>query len=215
MERNKELKSQMPRICLVSSGDEAGEQSGRLETQLTLLPHHLPCIVQIREKRLSTHELLRLAHRMKLLTLSKKVLLVINERVDIALAAALDGIHLPENGCSPMVLRPLAPTMLFGCSVHSFEASQVAEESGADYLIFGPIFDTPSKRPYGPPQGLEKLRRLCQSTTLPVFALGGVRPENAERCIAEGAYGVAALTLFMDTIRFIDTIEQLYHTVTP
>ncbi len=184
-------------------------------TQLSLLPHPFPCIVQIREKQLNTKELLRVALQIKALALSKETIIIINERLDVALAASLDGIHLPESGCTPAILRPLAPKMLFGCSVHSLEALRNAEESGADYLLFGPVFETPSKRAYGPPQGLQLLGRISHSTSLPVFALGGITPENAAYCMAEGAYGIAALSIFQETTRLVDTIERFYNIVTP
>ena len=133
-----------------------------------------------------------------------------NERADIALAAGLDGVHLPENACSAETLRTFAPGLIYGCSVHSKSAMLIAEESGADYLLFGPVFDTPSKRKYGAPQGLEKLGELCRATSLPVFALGGITPQNAAHCMAEGAYGIAGLSIFQDTARFTETIEQFY-----
>jgi thiamine-phosphate pyrophosphorylase len=214
MEHNKLPGASLPRLYLISSGQE-NPDNGILLEQLNLLPHTLCCMVQIREKQLNAKQLLTLALKARGCALPDGSMLLVNERVDIALAARLDGVHLPESGCYPDKLRPIAPNMIFGCSVHSPESLHIAEKSGADYLLFGPVFDTPSKRKYGAPQGLKKLGQICQSTTLPVFALGGVTPENGALCMAEGAYGIAGLSIFQDTSQFVDTLEQFYRIVSP
>jgi thiamine-phosphate pyrophosphorylase len=198
----------LPRLYLISNGNGNSDGGALLLEQLHLLTAFLPCIIQIREKKLEAKELMDLALKARAAKSSDKSLLLINERADIALAAGLDGVHLPEKACSAMALRTFAPGLIYGCSVHSALSLRIAEESGADYLLFGPVFDTPSKRKYGPPQGLENLEALCQATSLPVFAVGGINPENAARCIAKGAYGIAGISIFQDTTRFIKTIEQ-------
>lgn len=205
----------LPRIYIISSGEEGDDKGKRLLNQLARLPRSLPCMVQIREKKLSAKELLTLALKAREIELPEGTLLLMNERLDLALTADLDGVHLPENACSAKVLRPLAPKLIYGCSVHSLSALRIAEESGADYLLFGPVFDTPSKRVYGAPQGLEKLGAICQKTSLPVFALGGITPKNATLCMAKGAYGIAALSLFQEKIRLAETIEELYLHLNP
>ncbi|MFZ4525042.1 MAG: thiamine phosphate synthase [Chlorobium sp.] len=215
MEHNKLQGTPLPHLCLISSGQENPDNGTLLLEQLNLLPRTLPCMVQIREKQLNAKQLLTLALKAKRCTMPDGSMLLVNERVDIALAANLDGVHLPESGCYPDKLRPFAPNMIFGCSVHSPESLHIAEKSGTDYLLFGPVFDTPSKRKYGAPQGLEKLGQICRSTTLPVFALGGITPENGALCMAEGAYGIAGLSIFQDTSRFVDTLEQFYRIVCP
>lgn len=210
MVQKRELQKALPRIYLISSGYEHPENESLLLRQLGLLPCSIGCMVQIREKQLNAMQLLTLALRARESGLSEKNLILVNERVDIALAAALDGVHLRESGCSPDVLRSVAPNMIFGCSVHSPESLCTAEKSGADYILFGPVFDTPSKRMYGAPQGLKKLGNICSSTTLPVFALGGITPENGALCMAEGAYGIAGLSIFQNTSRLVDILEQFY-----
>ena len=215
MEHNKLQGTPLPHLYLISSGQENSYSETLLLEQLNLLPRTLCCIVQIREKQLNAKQLLTLALKARGCALPYGSMLLVNERIDIALAARLDGVHLPESGCYPDKLRPIAPNMIFGCSVHSPESLHIAEKSGADYLLFGPVFDTPSKRKYGAPQGLEKLGQICQSTTLPVFALGGITPENGVHCMAEGAYGIAGLSIFQDTSRFVDTLEQFYRIVSP
>ncbi len=215
MHSNRTKTAPLPRIYLVSSGVESAENGKLLLNQLTRLPRSLSCMVQIREKKLSAKELLTLALKAREIELHENTLLLMNERLDLALAASLDGVHLPENACSVKVLRPLAPKLIYGCSAHSLSAMRIAEEAGADYLLFGPVFDTPSKRVYGAPQGIEKLEAICQATSLPVFALGGITPKNAPLCMAKGAYGIAALSLFQDSFRFADTIEELYFNMNP
>ena len=200
----------LPRLFIVSSGEENTDNGILLLNQLNLLPRSLPCMIQIREKQLEAKELLTLSLNARAIELPEGSLLLMNERADIALAAGLDGVHLPEQACSARTLRTFAPGLIYGCSVHSKSAMLIAEESGADYLLFGPVFDTPSKRKYGAHQGLEKLGELCRATSLPVFALGGITPQNAAHCMAEGAYGIAGLSIFQDTARFTETIEQFY-----
>ncbi len=215
MNGNRTKNNHLPRLYLISSGEEMAGSDTLLLNQLALLPRSHPCMVQIREKKLSTKELLTLALKARKIELPEGTFLLMNERVDLALAASLDGVHLPENACSAKVLRTLAPKLIYGCSVHSPSALRVAEEAGADYLLFGPVFDTPSKRIYGAPQGLEKLGALCRATSLPVFALGGITQKNAALCMTKGAYGIAALSLFRDTARLADTIEELYLQLNP
>ena len=204
----------LPRIYLISSGEENSDP-GRLIRQLNLLPSFMPCIVQIREKNLEAKQLLTLALQARKIQLPTGSLLLCNERADVALAAGLDGVHLPENACPTDKLQAFASNFIFGCSIHSQKALHIAEQSGADYLLFGPVFDTPSKRKYGAPQGLKKLGEFCRTTSLPVYALGGVTPRNAALCMAEGAYGTAGLSIFQETARLIETIEQFYRILYP
>jgi len=210
MKHNRKKETPLPRLHLISSGKESSDTSTPLLNQLSLLPGSFPCMVQIREKQLNAKELLNLALKARAIKAPEGTLLLINERADIALAAGLDGVHLPESGGSASKLRPFTPGMIYGYSVHSASALRMAEESGADYLLFGPVFDTPSKRRYGAPQGLEKLGALCRSTSLPVFALGGISPMNARFCMDKGAYGIAGISLFQERSRLAEIIEQLY-----
>jgi thiamine-phosphate pyrophosphorylase len=202
--------SPLPRLCLISSGEETAENDTLLLKQLNLLSRSLPCMIQVREKKLEANKLLILALKARAIELPEGTLLLMNERADIAITARFDGVHLPENACSAKALRTFAPGLIYGCSVHSTAALRIAEESDADYLIFSPVFDTPSKRKYGAPQGLKKLGELCQATSLPVFALGGITPQNAAHCMAEGAYGVAGLSIFQDTAKFAETLDQFH-----
>ncbi len=215
MEHKKLQLTPLPRLYLISSGEEPFNLGTKLLEQLKRLPPALPCMVQIREKHLEARALFSLALQAQKIMLPEGTLLLLNERTDIAFAVGLQGVHLQENSLAPNRLRSFFPKLLFGKSVHSLAAARIAEETGADYLLFGPIFDTPSKRRYGSPQGLEKLGELCQKTSLPVFAIGGITPWNAASCRAEGAYGVAALSIFRDSTGLSETIEQFYRALYP
>ncbi|MEI6757413.1 MAG: thiamine phosphate synthase [Chlorobium sp.] len=215
MVQNKLQQTPLPRLLLVSSGEEDPDNGSRLLAQLKLLSGLNACMVQIREKQLTALQLFVLAQKAREIKLPEGTLLLMNERTDIALACGLDGVHLPENAPPLDKLRLIGPQLLFGCSVHSVESARIAEESGADYLLFGPVFDTPSKRKYGAPQGLEKLGELCRKTTLPVFAIGGITPMNALTCLDEGAYGTAALTIFRESRGFIENIEKFNRILYP
>jgi thiamine-phosphate pyrophosphorylase len=154
--------------------------------------------VQLREKDLGGRELLELARKMRALASRYGAKLLINDRADIALAAGADGVHLGEASIPPEEARRLlGPGKLIGCSAHSAERLAAAEAGGADFAVFGPVYFTPSKAPYGPPLGVDTLRRACASVRIPVFALGGVGAENIEEVIAAGADGVAMISAIL------------------
>jgi thiamine-phosphate pyrophosphorylase len=98
---------------------------------------------------------------------------------------------------------------LTGVSCHSLESAQADERSGADYIFFGPVFATPSKASFGPPQGTELLQQVCRTVSIPVLAIGGITPENAGSCCDAGAAGIAAIRLFQDAVDPIGTIQRL------
>lgn len=114
---------------------------------------------------------------------------------DVALASRLQlGVHLPEDGLATSeARRELGPNALIGRSTHSVDSAQRAQAEGADFVTFGPIYETASKRGYGPPQGLSRLSEVCAAVSIPVFALGGVDVSRAAGCRAAGAHGLAAI----------------------
>ncbi|NTU97342.1 MAG: thiamine phosphate synthase [Chlorobiaceae bacterium] len=199
----------LPHILIISGGKESPGEESHVSGLLECLPEHIPCMVQIREKHLMAGSLYNLASSAAKKPRPEGRLLLVNERADIAYAAGLDGVHLPEHACSPSILKAAGFPMICGCSVHSIESARLAEDSGADYLLFGPVFDTPSKRIFGKPQGLEKLETLCRSTTLPVFAVGGITPSNGLFCKENGAWGCAGISLFLDRTSLAETLERL------
>jgi thiamine-phosphate pyrophosphorylase len=159
--------------------------------------------IQLREKDLSARELADLAGG-ALRCIAGAAALLINDRLDIACACRASGVHLGERSLPVQEARQLAGLrcagrdFLVGASVHSLEAAQEAESEGADYVIFGPIFATPSKDTFGAPQGLAKLREVCQRVAIPVLAIGGITVETASECLSAGASGIAAIRLFQD-----------------
>jgi thiamine-phosphate pyrophosphorylase len=132
-----------------------------------------------------------------------RVRIIVNDRLDIALATDAGGVHLGEQSLPPRQAVRLLQWLerqdfLIGASCHSPEAAKEAERGGADYLFFGPVFATPSKAAYGAPQGLDRLSEVCGAVTLPVLAIGGITQENAAACLSAGASGIAAIRLFQD-----------------
>ena len=140
--------------------------------------------------------------------------ILINDRLDVALAADAGGVHLGEQSLPPQEARRLVQSFqredfLVGASCHSLEAAKAAERGAADYLFFGPVFATPSKASYGAPQGLARLREVCRAVALPVLAIGGITLENAAACLSAGASGIAAIRLFQDASDLPALVEAL------
>jgi thiamine-phosphate pyrophosphorylase len=155
-------------------------------------------LFQIREKNLPTRVLYDLVNRAAKITRGSATELLVNDRFDVALAAGAAGVHLTSSSLPARVLRAVCgPELLIGASTHSLEDALDARDSGADFAVFGPVFETESKRVYGPPQGLEKLRQVTSALSgFPVLAIGGVNVDNAEKCFAAGASGFAGISWF-------------------
>ena len=134
------------------------------------------------------------------ITRGNKTRLLVNDRADVARAAGADGVHLTAHSLPADVVRDICgPEFLIGVSTHSLAEAQAARGSGADFVVFGPVFETESKRAFGPPQGLAKLRKVTrQLDGFPVLAIGGITLENAAECFAAGASGIAGISLFND-----------------
>ena len=155
-------------------------------------------LFQIREKNLSARVLYELVTRATKITRGSSTRLLVNDRFDVALAAGADGVHLTSTSLPARVVRGICgPEFLIGASTHSLETARDARDSGADFALFGPVFETESKRGFGPPQGLEKLKQVAgELAGFPVVAIGGITLDNAESCFAAGASGIAGIRLF-------------------
>ncbi|ASQ90593.1 hypothetical protein CHL67_06350 [Prosthecochloris sp. GSB1] len=187
----------LPRLYMVTDGRGLHGGPSSLPDLVRRVASRLPVIVQLREKQLTGLELLALALALRNeIRLGTSSLLCVNERTDIALLCGADGVHFPETSCPVNMAMAPARGLISGKSSHSLQSALEAESEGVDYLFFGPVFETPSKKPFGPPKGLEELGRVCVNVSVPVFAIGGMSPERARRCLDEGAYGVAAISAF-------------------
>jgi thiamine-phosphate pyrophosphorylase len=154
-------------------------------------------LVQLREKDLSARELLSLAMEVKTLARRHNARFLINDRADIALLAAADGVHLTSASYSPEEARKLlGENRLIGVSTHSIEEALAAEKDGADFITFGPVFHTPSKSGMGEPLGIDRLKEAAQKLSIPVFGLGGIDESNVKEVAAAGA-SIALISAIM------------------
>ena len=155
--------------------------------------------VQLREKDLSGAALHELACRLRDVTRRSGALLLINDRIDIALTCEADGVHLPADSFAPAdARRLLGQNRLIGVSTHGIGQAQAAAAGGADFIVFGPVFETPAKRAFGAPVGLDALARAAQAVTQPVLAIGGVRPDRVASVLEHGARGVAVVAAILE-----------------
>lgn len=173
---------------------------GGVELLIELIRRHLAGgvdLIQIREKDLDTRDLLRLTRCVLELPNLHGARILVNSRVDVALASGAHGVHLPGNSIAPARLRSIVPAgFLIGVSCHEIAEVRRAEAEGADLVVYGPMFPPRSKSDSRPAKGVEALEQVCRSVRIPVYALGGVTEANAPRLIAAGAAGVAGISLF-------------------
>jgi thiamine-phosphate pyrophosphorylase len=154
--------------------------------------------VQLREKDLEARALLALARELRAVTREAGAALFVNDRFDVALAAEADGVHLGGRSLAPADVARLAPGLPIAVSAHTrAEVERARACPAVRFAVFGPVWDTPSKRPYGPPLGLEALRAAA-GVGLPLLALGGVTPDRAPSCRAAGAVGVACIRAVLE-----------------
>ena len=161
--------------------------------------------IQLREKDLPTRSLLTMARELSQLTRPSGATLVINDRIDLALVLGTRAVHLPVRGASPSVARRLlGGNALIASSAHSADEAVQAEAAGADFVVLGPIFDTLTKRAFGPPIGLEELQRARRRCRIPLFGIGGITPERVHEVQRAGAHGVAVVSRVMSA----DDVER-------
>jgi thiamine-phosphate pyrophosphorylase len=171
--------------------------------------------VQLREKDLDARALLEHARRLRAITANVGVRLFVNDRVDVALAVGADGVHLGGGALAPADVRAIAPNLTIAMSTHTLaDVARATADDAVAFVVFGPVFETPSKRAFGPPLGTDALRAACTGS-LPVVALGGVTQLNAQQCVAVGAAGVACIRAVLAAPdprqalgRFFEAIER-------
>lgn len=195
-------------VCYVTDGKllgaaaAAGERAANILEKIRTATAAGVDWVQIREKDLPASELLELTR--KAVSAAAGARVIVNDRLDVALAAGAAGAHL---GHASAPTRDIVrwcragnapPEFLIGVSCHSAEEGREAENAGADYVFFGPIFETPSKKSLGSPQGIDRLAAFCCAVGIRVIAIGGVNQENAAACTRAGAAGIAAIRMFQE-----------------
>lgn len=229
-----------PILCYVTDRSAfAGDDAARVQAVLRCARDAAAAAVdwiQIREKKLGTRALLALAEQAEE-TAGGSTRILVNDRLDVALAAGAGGVHLGGSSIpvravvewlaqgsnregghgfsraeeNPAWNGALAPEedFLVGASCHSLAEAQAAAGDGANYIFFGPVFATPSKAAYGQAQGVEKLAEVCRGVRIPVLAIGGITLENAVDCLRAGAAGIAAIRLFQDSTDLAATVRAL------
>jgi thiamine-phosphate pyrophosphorylase len=164
--------------------------------------------VQLREKDLPVRDVLALANDLGRATRAHGARLLINDRADVALAVGADGVQRTHDSLPVAALRLIAPApFLIGASVHSEAEARDAAAAGADFLVFGPVYDTPSKRSYGPPQGLVRLGQVVRAVSRPVLAIGGITPARVPDALGTGAAGVAVISAILGAERPADATK--------
>ena len=151
--------------------------------------------IQLREKDLSGRDLFSLAEKVCKLCQAYNAALFINDRIDVALAVDAAGVQLSQTSLPVITTRALlGPQKIIGASTHSLQEARKAEQNGADFVLFGPVYFTASKAAYGAPQGLPALKAIVDNISLPVYAIGGIKPENIESTKKLGVRGVALIS---------------------
>jgi thiamine-phosphate pyrophosphorylase len=172
--------------------------------------------IQIREKDLGGGRLAELARGVVVAAgVERRTRVIVNDRLDVAVAAGAGGVHLGRESLPVGEVfswrereksgRAGLTDFLIGASCHSLEQARVAAGDGADYLIFGPVFETPSKMKFGASLGIERLREVCDEVRIPVLAIGGISLANAASCFEAGAAGIAAIRLFQE----VESVQEL------
>ena len=188
----------LPRLLAIS--DRWARRGGDAEAWFAELAAAGVDGVELREMELPDGEVYALALAARR-ALPRPACVVVNGRADIALAAGLDGVHLPADGVPvEAVRRRFGPRLLIGRSTHRIAEVEAAAAEGADYVTFGPVYSTPEKAGFGPPVGTADLRAAAQRG-VPVYALGGVGSEHFQELAQSGAAGAAGIRLFHDPPR--------------
>ena len=205
----------LPAIMLVTDRQACGER--RLEDMVEVAVGGGVNVVQVREKDLPAAELYGLSLRLRQIC-GGRAMLLINDRVDVALAAGADGVELGAGGLGTEVARKLGPDLVIGRSVHDVAHAAESVSVGADLLVVGTMFASRS-HPGLSPAGPSLIRKIAALTTIPLIGIGGITPNNATQVIAAGAAGVAAIsaiTLAHDpkdaTVRLVAAVQEAWPT---
>ncbi len=166
-------------------------------------------LLQLREKDLPTRHLLDIAYKLRTLTTQYSAKLFINDRVDIALCVNADGIHLGQGSIPPHAAKKIVKeNMLIGVSTHSSREALLAQQEGADFITFGPVYQTPSKLKYGAPVGLGALRDTRKSISIPIIGIGGINHDNIKKVLDAGVDGVAMIRSILSDENIEDSVKK-------
>lgn len=171
-------------------------------------------LIQVREKDLSDQELTDFTRRAISVARPQGAKVLVNGRIEVALAAGADGLHLHASSIEPAAAREIferkgLKEFLIGASTHSLAEARKAESGGADFIVCGPIYETASKLVYGSPMGIERFAGICREVKLPVIAIGGITLSNFHEPLDNGAAGIAAIGLFADPENIKQKIEKI------
>ena len=219
MPRTNRLNLQPPITYLITSGETRGtttpstKEFARLLKLIEAAVAARISLVQVREKYLTARVSYELALRAAAITRGSSTRLLINDRADIAAAAGTNGVHLTTRSIAAAVIRQnFGADFLIGVSTHSLAEGRQARAGGADFVVFGPVFETASKQIYGAPVGLDALKEIALDLwPFPVLALGGVTNDNAMDCLQAGATGIAGISLFsqaVDLQRIVRLVQE-------
>ena len=206
-----------PIIYLITSGattntttPDSPEFSQLLTLIKTAVDTEIP-LIQIREKALNTRVLHELTRQAVEIAQGTSTRVLVNDRFDVALAAGARGVQLTAQSLPAAVVRgETSDRFLIGVSTHSLAEAEEAKGGGADFILFGPVFQTESKRAFGPPQGVRKLGEVVEAVaSLPVIAIGGIALENVPQCLEHGAAGIAAIGLLNDPDNLAATVRSI------
>ncbi len=204
-----------PELSELSELSESPELSGHLQIEIIGQAARAGCrLIQIREKDLGARALCEFTRAVieKARPYGAKVL--VNDRLDVAIVAGADGVHLPVSSLPAAAVRVYVSRLglsdfLIGVSTHSLGEAREAESGSADFIVLGPVYDTPSKRASGPPLGIEYFAEVCRAVNIPVLALGGIEISNFHEPLRRGAAGIAAIRLFTDRQNLKQNIETI------
>ena len=201
-------------LCLVTDRSQLADRD-LVDVVAEAVDAGLPA-VQLREKDLAPVDLVALARRLREVTHARGARLVVNDRADVALAVGADAVQRTTTSMPIADIRIVAGHRLrVAASVHSRDDAVAAEQAGADWIVFGPVYHAPSKRGYGQPQGIDKLEAVAKAVGVPIVAIGGITPARVPDVLAAGARGVAVISAILAapspaaaTRQFLDALAR-------
>lgn len=205
-----------PIICLITEGNLTKESAltygfdSVLEI-IRIAVYEKISLIQLREKHLPARLLYELTKQAAQITNGTETRLLVNDRADISITAGADGVQLTSVSLPSSIIRKTFPRdFIIGVSTHSLTEAQTARDEGADFALFGPTFDTPSKRIYGKPVGLGKLKEVSDTLKpFPIIAIGGIDLANVKATFQNGAGGIATIRLLNDAANLHDAVQLI------